>query len=120
MEQSVDKQMERIRRGAADIVPEDELRERLQRRKKMLAKAHQEKKNRKRINAGKPFDKLPLIQEVIAGKEKPGVEFSQSSASATRTKRVFGHPIRVMPHREKPSYFAYRIGSLKTFTPCSS
>ncbi|MEF8788346.1 MAG: tyrosine--tRNA ligase, partial [Planctomycetota bacterium] len=30
MEQSVDKQMERIRRGAADIVPEDELKERIE------------------------------------------------------------------------------------------
>ncbi len=85
----------------------------------MLEKANQEKQKRLMVDAGELFGKLPLIQEIIAGQESQDtqVEFSQSTPTASSVTTIYDQSVRVMPHGDKPAFFAYRMGRFKLLEP---
>ena len=89
----------------------------MKRREEALEQARREKDDREQLDVGAPFGDLPLIQEVLAGKNDADVAYSQSSSGATRVAEIFGKPMRVMEHKAQSSYFAYRLGKHKLLEP---
>ncbi len=89
-----------------------------QERQRRLEIARAEKADRPLVDAGAPFGKLPLIQEIICGQDAAdGVEFVEGPGGASKVEQVFGKPVRVLPNEGGPKYFAYRMGQYKLLEP---
>lgn len=67
------------------------------------------------IDAGAPFGKLPLVDEVDCGAEVTGGSrpFVEAPQGASRVETILGRRCRVLPNEGDPSYFAYRVGQGK-------
>ncbi len=71
------------------------------------------------VDAGEPFGKLPLIDEIDCGAETPagGRPFAESAPGASRVETILGRKCRVLPNEGDTKYFAYRIGQGKGLKP---
>ena len=67
------------------------------------------RKPRRLVDAGPPFGRLPLVDEIDCG-QAGGHEFREDPPAASRVETVLGRPCRVLPNEGGPRYFAYRIG----------
>jgi len=63
------------------------------------------------VDAGDPFGKLPLVDEVICGDPQDPHPFRESAARASRIEKIMGQRARVVTPARKPGYFAYKIGA---------
>ncbi|RYG44506.1 hypothetical protein EON79_14740, partial [bacterium] len=68
------------------------------------------------VDAGAPFGKLRLVDEVDCGAPKDH-EFSEMPAGASRVETILGRPNRVLPNAGDAKYFAYRLGKGKGLKP---
>lgn len=83
-------------------------------RDEMLKKAEADKASRPLIDAGAPFGKLRLIQEVIAGEPNDeSVQFAESKPGVTTVTHILGEPVRVLEPGEEAGYFAFKLGAYK-------
>jgi len=67
-------------------------------------------------DAGPPFGKLPLVDEVdcaLEGAESSKHPFHEDPPGASRLVKVLGQPCRVLPNEGGAKVFAYRLGSGK-------
>jgi hypothetical protein len=70
-------------------------------------------------DAGAPFGRLPLVDEIDCAATPPSARFAEVPAGASRVETLLGRPCRVLPSGpgEPTKYFAYRIGANKGLTP---
>jgi hypothetical protein len=84
-------------------------------REAALAKAVEEMKKRPLVDAGAPFGKLYLIEEIDCATTEPTV---QSPANVSKVETILGKKARVLPKTEKEAaFFSYRIGKMKLLEP---
>lgn len=72
-------------------------------------------------DAGPPFGKLRLVDDIDCATAEPGHEFRSTPADASRVETILGRPCRVMPNTGGPRFFAYRVGQgkgLRAGQPC--
>ena len=67
------------------------------------------------VDAGEPFGKLPLVDEVRCGEGGDDHDFTEDPKGATEVRAVLGRPCRVMPSRDGdgPRHFSYLLGKGK-------
>jgi len=68
---------------------------------------------RELIEAGEPFGRLPLVDEVVCGSALDRHPFRESAREVSDVGTVLGRSCRVMPPGTYPRWFAYRIGQGK-------
>lgn len=64
-------------------------------------------------DAGAPFGRLPLVDEVVCGQAADSARYAEEPAGAAVVQTILGRACRVLPsgpQRKGPAYFAYRIG----------
>jgi hypothetical protein len=64
-------------------------------------------------DAGAPFGKLRLVDEINCGAPTDTYEFSESPVGISKVETILGKTSRVLPRAGDPKYFAYRIGKGK-------
>ena len=72
------------------------------------------------VDAGAPFGRLPLVDEVDCGATPPGAgdrPFVELPQGASRVETILGRRARVLPNEGDTKYFAYRIGRGKGLKP---
>jgi hypothetical protein len=85
-------------------------------RKAKLAAARAEMRRRPLVDAGPPFGKLFLIDEVSAVDKTPG--FHEYPLGVSRVQTILGTPCRVLePVKGEASHITYRIGKFKLLQP---
>ncbi|HBC86648.1 MAG TPA: hypothetical protein DCZ94_06820 [Lentisphaeria bacterium] len=85
------------------------------------AKAKEEMEKRPLVDAGKPFGKLYLIDEIDCGVQQPDHEFKDFPDGASKVETILGKPCRVLSKTtDSSAYFRYRIGRMKLLTPGSA
>jgi len=65
------------------------------------------------VDAGKPFGKLPLVDEVNCGETKDAHPFAEDPKGISKIQTILGTPARVLPREGVTKYFAYLIGKGK-------
>ncbi len=79
--------------------------------------AIQQAARRERVEAGRLFGKLPLVDEILCGQESKHL-FKESEPGVSRVETILGRPCRVLPNEgETPPYFAYRMAQGKYLAP---
>ena len=68
-------------------------------------------------DAGAPFGRLPLVDEVDCGKPAEARPFVEALQGVSRVETILGKPCRVLPNTGDKKYFAYRIGQGKGLKP---
>jgi hypothetical protein len=68
-------------------------------------------------DAGAPFGRLRLIEEINCGVAATSPDFMEMPAGASRIETILGRPTRVLPNVGEARYFAYRIGKGKGLKP---
>lgn len=71
-------------------------------------------------DAGAPFGKLRLIEEINCGAPPPPQDFKEEPAGASTVETILGKPTRVLSNVGEARYFAYRIGKGKGLKPGGS
>ena len=69
------------------------------------------------VDAGEPFGRLALIDEVDCGRPGAGQEFAEAPKGASRIETILGAPCRTLPNEGGARYFAYRLGAGKGLVP---
>lgn len=64
-------------------------------------------------NAGAPFGKLRLVDEIDCGSSTSVHPFAEASAGISKVETILGKACRVLPSSGEAKYFAYRIGQGK-------
>ncbi len=83
-------------------------------REAALKKARAEAADRPLADLGKPFGRLPLVDEIDCAADEPTHGFVEDPPAASRVETILGRPCRVL--RKTPgegAYFAYRVGRHK-------
>lgn len=62
-------------------------------------------------DAGKPFGKLPIVDEILCSKTDH--DFTESSSGASKVENLLGKPCRVLPNEGDTKYFGYIMGKGK-------
>ncbi len=84
------------------------------RREAALKKAGEELKKRPLVEAGPPFGKLRLVDEVDCARTPPDHRFSENPANHSRIETILGRKCRVIPPAAgECAYISYRIGKMK-------
>lgn len=65
------------------------------------------------VDAGAPFGKLRLVDEVYCGMATDTHEFSEMPMGASQIQTLLGVSTRVLPNTGDAKYFAYRVGKNK-------
>ncbi|RYG32412.1 hypothetical protein EON81_20710 [bacterium] len=68
-------------------------------------------------DAGAPFGKLRLVDEVDCGAVNGSHEFSEMPKGVSKVETILGRPNRVLPNVGEAKYFAYRLGKGKGLKP---
>ena len=68
-------------------------------------------------DAGAPFGRLALVDEIECGGEDDGHLFVEGPNGVSRIERILGRAARVLPRDGQAKYFAYRIGRGKGLRP---
>jgi hypothetical protein len=71
-------------------------------------------------DAGAPFGKLRLVDEINCGVPAASPDFAEMPSGASRVETILGKPTRVLPNTGEARYFAYRIGKGKGLKPGAS
>ncbi len=72
------------------------------------------------VDAGEPFGRLPLVDEVLCGDPNDPHEFAESAPGVSSIETILGKRCRVLPsspEQKGTAYFAYRIGRGKGLKP---
>jgi len=72
------------------------------------------------VDAGEPFGKLPLVDEVLCGDPADGHPFFQAPDGCSVVRRVLGTLCRVLPTEGAAKSFAYCVGRGKGLKPGSA
>jgi hypothetical protein len=65
-----------------------------------------------------PFGRLRVVDQVDCGSDRPGHQFRESPAGASRVETILGRPCRVLrPVQGESSYLAFRLGKWKLLKP---
>ncbi len=66
---------------------------------------------RELVDAGPPFGKLQLVDEIDCGSARPGHEFTEYPSGVSRIERILDRPCRVAPMQaDEASYISFRVG----------
>ena len=66
------------------------------------------------VDAGAPFGKLPLVQEIDCGAKNPDLMFIDLPSGVSKIEKILGKKCRVIPNNlDKSTYFSYIIGEGK-------
>jgi hypothetical protein len=68
-------------------------------------------------DAGAPFGKLRLVDEIDCGVLTGAYEFSEAPVGISKVETILGKASRVLPRAGEAKYFAYRIGKGKGLKP---
>lgn len=87
-------------------------------REAAVAAAKAEMEKRPLLDAGEPFGKLYLIDEVDCAAQTPDREFVEAPVGASRVENILGKPCRILNKTaEGSAFFSYRIGKMKMLKP---
>jgi len=81
-------------------------------------RAMEQARKRPLVDAGPPFGKLYLVDEIDCAKGAPNHGFVEDPAGASKVETILGRACRVLRKTAgEAAYFAYRIGRGKMLTP---
>lgn len=64
------------------------------------------------VDAGRPFGRLRLVQEIDCGRPSAGVPFAEYPKGVSKVETILSRPCRVLPNAAgEAKYFAYRVGA---------
>ena len=69
------------------------------------------------VEAGAPFGKLRLVDEIVCGTDTGAHEFYEMPAGVSKVETILGIPARILPNTGEAKSFAYRIGKGKNLKP---
>jgi hypothetical protein len=73
------------------------------------------------VDAGGPFGKQELVQEIDCSKDNPNTLFTEYPSGISKVEEILGNQCRVLPNVDGgPKYFAYRVGKGLNLKPGSA